>query len=548
MTVLNQNCRHCNKSFPIDDLDQAFYTRMGVPAPSLCPDDRQRRRLSFRNERNLYHRKCDSCEKQIISIYRAESPHRVYCNACWWSDKWSAQSYGQDFDFNRPFFDQMKELQLKVPRITLFQKNSENCEYTNHCENNKDCYLCVDAAGCQNVYYSKWMLSCQNCCDCYQLEDSQLCYEAQYQVGGYNTSYIYYSDHNTDSSFLYNCFYCTDCFMCNGLTHKQYCVYNKQLTKEEYEAFMAKVDLGSHTQLEQYKKAYEEMIRSGIKRAYILMCENCTGDCVYQSRNVFDSFDTINSQDSRYCYESGYLKDCYDVYESAFDCELQYECHGCNRGKSIRFGNVSYDVNDCSYIDVCHNSSYLFGCVGVQHGKYCILNKQYSKEDYEALVPKIIEHMKKTGEWGEFFPASYSPFAYNETIAPEYFPLTPAEASKLGYSWLNETQEYDYQGPFPAIPDNIKDSSEEVTKQILKCEVSGKLYKIIPQEFTFHRTQGLSLPRRAPQQRYLDRLKLRSPRKLWEHPCSQCKTLTKVPFENGENVYCGACYTKLTYA
>jgi len=31
--------------------------------------------------------------------------------------------------------------------------------------------------------------------------------------------------------------------------------------------------------------------------------------------------------------------------------------------------------------------------------KYCILNKQYSKEEYEELVPKIIEHMQKTGEW-----------------------------------------------------------------------------------------------------------------------------------------------------
>jgi hypothetical protein len=26
--------------------------------------------------------------------------------------------------------------------------------------------------------------------------------------------------------------------------------------------------------------------------------------------------------------------------------------------------------------------------------EYCILNKQYTKEEYEILVPKIIEHMK----------------------------------------------------------------------------------------------------------------------------------------------------------
>jgi len=40
-------------------------------------------------------------------------------------------------------------------------------------------------------------------------------------------------------------------------------------------------------------------------------------------------------------------------------------------------------------------------------------------------VPKIIEHMQKMGEWGEFFPSSLSPFGYNETVAEEYYPINP---------------------------------------------------------------------------------------------------------------------------
>jgi hypothetical protein len=31
--------------------------------------------------------------------------------------------------------------------------------------------------------------------------------------------------------------------------------------------------------------------------------------------------------------------------------------------------------------------------------------------------------MQTTGEWGEFFDPSLSPFGYNETVAMEYFPL-----------------------------------------------------------------------------------------------------------------------------
>jgi hypothetical protein len=60
----------------------------------------------------------------------------------------------------------------------------------------------------------------------------------------------------------------------------------------------------------------------------------------------------------------------------------------------------------------------------VRGKEYCILNKQYSKEEYEALVPKIIEHMRTTGERGEFFDPSLSAFGYNETAAQDYFSLS----------------------------------------------------------------------------------------------------------------------------
>ena len=35
--------------------------------------------------------------------------------------------------------------------------------------------------------------------------------------------------------------------------------------------------------------------------------------------------------------------------------------------------------------------------------------------------------MMKTGEWGEFFPSSLSPFGYNETVAQEHFPMSREE-------------------------------------------------------------------------------------------------------------------------
>lgn len=76
----------------------------------------------------------------------------------------------------------------------------------------------------------------------------------------------------------------------------------------------------------------------------------------------------------------------------------------------------------------CDSSSFLFGCNGLRNKQYCIFNTQYTKEQYEALLPTIIEHMIATGERGKFFDPSVSVFAYNETIASLHFPLSESEA------------------------------------------------------------------------------------------------------------------------
>ena len=63
----------------------------------------------------------------------------------------------------------------------------------------------------------------------------------------------------------------------------------------------------------------------------------------------------------------------------------------------------------------------------------------WEKYGDEALVPKIIEHMKNkpyvdsrgaTYAYGEFFPIEFSQIGYNNTIAIQHFPLTKTEAEK----------------------------------------------------------------------------------------------------------------------
>jgi len=75
------------------------------------------------------------------------------------------------------------------------------------------------------------------------------------------------------------------------------------------------------------------------------------------------------------------------------------------------------NITDLTYCSFCFNvCEHLFGCTGLKKKKYCILNKQYSEEEYYLMVDKIIAHMKVTGEWGQFFPIKMSSVAYGHGI------------------------------------------------------------------------------------------------------------------------------------
>lgn len=184
--------------------------------------------------------------------------------------------------------------------------------------------------------------------------------------------------------------------------------------------------------------------------------------------------------------------------------------------------------------------------------QYCILNKQYTKEEYEELMPKIIEHMIKTGEWGENFSSSVSPHGYNKTTAQLYYPLNKEEALKQGFKWD------DYENSIPNVaktikakdlPDNIKETTDELLEAAIECEKTGKLFKITAPELKFYRTQGLPLPRRCFNQRHLDRFALRNPRKFFDRTCGKCGTKITTTYapDSPYKVYCEKCYVERLY-
>ncbi|MEK7171360.1 MAG: hypothetical protein AAB739_00480, partial [Patescibacteria group bacterium] len=226
-------------------------------------------------------------------------------------------------------------------------------------------------------------------------------------------------------------------------------------------------------------------------------------------------------------------------------CELCYEMVSC-AGElfKCRFTMSSWNSNsEINYCDLCLGNEYLFGCVALRKQKYCILNKKYTKEEYEKLVPRIIEYMKRTGEWGEFLPIQYSSFAYNDSVAFEYYPLTAEEALAKGLRWRDPDAK-EYVKSSYAVPDDIKDAPDSIINETLSCAECGKNYKIIAQELKFYKDMKLPVPVKCWLCRHKNRRLQKNPRTLSGRNCSKCGggIFTTYSADRPEPVYCEKCY------
>ena len=549
------NCKQCTTSFEITDSDRQFYQKIDIPEPALCPDCRNKRRMAWRNDRTFYRAKSALSGKSMVSLYPADTPYTIYLQSEWYGDQWNPLDYGRDFDFSRPFFEQFAELQLAVPRMNLDIVNCENSEFCNYCGDDKNCYLDIAGESNEDCYYNLFVKYSKDIIDSTFTYHSTLCYECINCHECYNVKFGQYCNNTSDSIFVYDLIGCKNCLFSYNLRNKEYYILNKPHTKEEYEKKCNEILNGSHSTLHSALKKWHEILKEKtiFRDSYQVNCENSTGNNLKDCKNVQLGFNVTNSEDCKYLYDTLDAKDCMDLNYSLYKPELSYELISTLNLTHSAFSMASHYCHDVQYSDQCNHSKHLFGCDGLTHQKYCILNKQYSKEEYENLKNQIIEHMKQTGEWGEFFPAHLSPFGYNETVAQEYFPIiTKEQIIEADYKWQ------DYKPPavkadksisLGCFPDNTKNIPDDVLNWALECEVTGKPFKLTPRELKFYREHNLPIPHRHPDQRHKDRMALRNPRKLFDRNCMKCQKEIQTTYspERPETVYCEECYLSEVY-
>lgn len=554
---MEKTCRQCSEVFEVTSEDLTFYENVSpvfqgkkypIPPPTLCPDCRRMEHLTFRNERMFYRRKCSLCRREMISVYSDDKPFPVYCPECFFNDQWDPLSFGKEFQKERGFFEQIGVLLHSAPRLAIHNTKSENAEYTNYSSENKNCYCMVSTLGSEDCYYGYRIFYCQNVIDCFDLQHCELCYECLESQHLYHCLFCRRCQNSSDLLLCEDCIGCHYCFGCFHLQNKQYYFFNERLPKEEYVKRVERNVQNLAGAREECKNFMNELPH---RSATLLHCEECTGDTLFSCKRCRECFNISNSEDCIRIWNGDRGIFSYDV-EFLDNSELIRNTMGTERSYNLLGCCVVWYAHDVFYSNTCFFCDNLFGCVGLHHKKYCILNKQYTKEEYEEMVPKILEKMRADGECGEFFPVTLSPFAYNETVAQEYFPLSREEVVKRGWRWRDDTDALpNVEKIIPAqeLPDSIADVSDEILNSAVQCEATGRPFKIIKQELEFYRTMHLPLPHFHPDERHRRRMALRNPRKLWDRKCAKCQkeVTTSYSPDRPEIVVCEECYLKEVY-
>ena len=555
-------CQNCKKDFTIEPEDFNFYEKIKVPPPTWCPECRMIRRIACHNGWYLFYRNCDKCGKRTLSMYPPVQKIMVYCQPCWWADDWDGTEYAMNYNPDRPFLAQWKELSEKTPYPALETAylTLKNCEYSNSIAYSKNCMLAIWADYCENVFFSSYLNGAKDTADSLRIFSSELCYESIGQHKCYRVFYSKECDACTDVWFSRNCYGCMNCIGCVNLRGSSYKIFNEQYSKEDYFKKLEELKLNTRSGISMLKKEAEIFWDTLPYRSYNgdTFNLNVTGEYAFQSKNSKELYIAGGAENCKWCQFLTFkpTKDCVDYSGWGNNAELIYESFTVGENASnIKFSGYCWsDAINTEYSLWCVTSKNNFGCVNLKRKSHCILNKEYSKEEYIILREKIIEDMKKNPyidkqgrawPYGEFFGSGFNKFAYNNSTAYKFFPKTKEEAFKCGYIWNDEEEKQaDATISGKDLPETIGEADESILKEVIACTSCDRRYKIASLEFDLLRKMNMPLPARCLKCREKSRFdKLQMP-KLYNRACAKCDTAIRTSHapDRTEIVYCVKCY------
>lgn len=563
--------------------------KISLSLPTLCPTMRDLRRQLFKNERFLHQDVCEFTWDATISRF---TNRHVYCNKAR-HDVDKRDQVELPYDSSKSVDDHLLYLMNETIYQDLIGSSSNvtnNAKYVNHASKQSNTYLLSNARDDQNCAYGRFITHCERVFDCTHLSHSKHCYECVWSSWLYNWFYCFNCLDSSDIYFCSDLVGCTYCIFCYGLQHASYCIHNKQVTKDEYESYLEDLDLGSYEKLEQHKQTYNKVCTWAVRQAiHNIWSEWVVGHQCSTSNDIFLWFELQSCNNMRYastCFESQDLMDISAFGESSFKL---YECSQSGKNSShLIWCNM---VGESHHMYYCMESKYCthcFGCVNLYRKNYCIFNVQYSKEEYEKLLPTLIEEYVLENKWWEFFHLSLSPFPYNDTPAVDMYPPkivinaaweehifdeqwvwtitldSDEEISSwtlslwwevaIPITWRTVRKDINIPTSMETIsaselPDHINETTGQDLSKKAIVDKDGNKWRYIAMELEFYKKHGLALPRKHPNKRHIDRENLIPNKELFLRTCDKTweEILSVYPQDVEFDVYSEEAYKNEIY-
>ena len=565
----------------IDLLDRVSPTigweKFNLPLPKLSPTSRLRRMMMFRNERTLYKRKCSKTGKSIVALYPEEYQGKVYSPDERWSDDWDPLAFAKDYTPWK-FYEDLKDLFKQVPFLNMFAFNNENSDYTNGSEGNRNCYMIFASDHNENCYYSYSIFECKNVIDAYGCKWTENSYQV---IDTINSMKIMYSQKVEDSfnvAFSHNIKSCKNIFLCTDLKDKEYYYMNKFVGKEKRENDIAPMikNIFKDKKVAEFEEKLDRMKENSIvQNMNIINSENSFGDLINNSKNATNSFEVHDTEDIKGVINANNCKDIMWGYVVVDGSQKVHEWVGCAANYSTATVRNSWTpVKNTYFSNFIMGTQNMFGVVSCRNKEYCILNKQYTKEEREKTAKQIVKELQDQNKRGEFFDPEFSPFPYNDTVAMEYYPITPEQLTilepekfisdaildlgweeKIKIKWRTRNNEINIPSEITTVKaeelaGDIEKIDDDIIHKAIICETSGRPFRISSAELRFYRTNGLNIPTKHPDIRHIERLSKRPWRELSIRTCDKCGQEMISIYKQDVNfqVYCQECYNKETYA
>lgn len=553
----DKTCRQCGNTFYIFQEDIDFYHILRVPSPKLCPLCRKKRRFGhLMRVPKFFKRQCcvPGHKEELITVFPPDSPHRIYDFSYWHSDAWEATEFNKTYDKSRSFFEQFKELFLRVPHVQLERDSyGVDVEYTLGGTHGKNNYFSASTWHSQDCAYCIDVRYCRNMVDCTLDGWSELCYETLLSGSCHRCLFAVDCDSCIDSAFLYACKNCSHCFLSSNIRNKSYVFKNKQLTKEEYFKKIKRIDLGDRAVLGKYRKKFEDLYRRGLHRAVLTGRNNLNSICdsSMECKNCYFVFRTNTAENVRYSDNLEKIKDSMDIANGIG--ERFYESIAVLRGIDNRFSMYIRNCTHMEYSSECWDCHNCFGCAGLKNKKFHIFNYPYSELKYWESVDRIKTKMLKKGEYGEFFDLKLGLIPYQSSSGQYFFPLKREKAEKTGIPWYDE--------PASDIPPNIRmrqapnevpvrinEITDDILKDAIVCEKTGKPFRFTKYELDFYRNMHIPVPTIHPWQRMMERSYFEHRLELYPFTCPKCSKDSFSVYTPDEqkkmNILCEPCYIK----